>query len=444
MRSSTGVPVLGHPGSGIDAQKTGGVPYSYIMLAGAWLFDFQASSAGQGLAIQAVYLAIYLGGLFLFALPRLGGGARISGLSLLVILGALYLAVGTLSGLSNPDTYALARNAVGVFVYLSAVWATAKVTTEAEPAKVRAVLAWLCLPYAVMMFLIYNYMAGGIDFARIRYQVIGTSSVASLGLLVTYAAFRLSPVQLATIALNFAILLVSITRTFLVVLAAQGLVMLSGARDLIGRRLFFALSGLVLMMGGAIAFGSDQLLRWQDRLDGQGQLGDRDQTFATRVSEWEFMFKSWTQSLDNLLFGSGFNAPTQYFEPMELGGRAQMMVGFGHSQHLSMLFNGGLLGGAPLLGLMALFVVWAIRFLRAAPKAHRPDSDIIFLGAWGGTIVIGVFAADFFSASFGMRGQAMWYGIGTGLLLGARARFDPANAGLYRRNPDQAGSGRAS
>lgn len=412
------------------------------MLASAWLFDFQASSAGQGLAIQAIYLAIYLVGLFLSALPRLGGGARISGLSLLVMLGALYLALGTLSGLGNPNTYALARNAVGVFVYLSAAWATARVTTEAPPAKLRAVLAWLCLPYAIMMFLIYKYTAGGIDFTRVRYQVIGASSVASLGLLVTYAAFRLSPVQLATIALNLAILLVSVTRTFLVVLAAQGLVLLSGARGLISRRLFVALIGIVVLVGGAIVFGSDQLLRWQDRLGGQGQFSDRDQTVFTRMTEWQFMFESWTQSLSNFMFGSGFNAATQYFESMELGGRAQSTIGFGHNQHLSMLFNGGLLGGAPLLVLMTWFVIRAVRFLRAAPRAQRPDSDIIFLGAWGATIVIGIFASDFFSASFGMRGQALWYGIGTGLLLGAQARFDPANAGLYRPGPGEAISGK--
>ena len=415
------------------AAASGAVPWSFLLLVAAWLPDFQSASAGQGLAIQLTLLGIYAFALAVFAVARIGSPERISGLGALVVLGVNYLAVGVLSGLARGDSiYPMLRNALGVFVYLTAAWSTAKVMLEAHPARLRQGLAWLCLPYALAAFVIFNTMSGGVDFTRVRYQIIGTSSLAALGLLVTFAMFRLSPVQVVTMVANLAILLVSVTRTFLVVLMAQGLIVLTGLRHVVSKRLFVAGLAIIGLVGTALVFAGDQVARWQARLGGAGGSETvRDQTFFTRLSEWEFMVSSWTGSLGNFLFGSGFAARTQFFEPRELGGREQFMIGFGHNQHLSMLFNGGLLGGMPLLVLMVWFGWLSIRFLRNAARARRRDSHVIFLGAWGATIVIGALVSDFFAASFILRGQALWYGIGTGLLLGAQARFDPANAWLY-------------
>lgn len=404
-----------------------------MLLALAWLPDFQSDAAGSGLAIQAVLLAIYLFGFVLFASARIGGRVRIAGLTALASLGACYLAVGTISGLAHNDSiYALLRNALGVIVYLSSSWATAKLAIEADPARLRAFLSAICLPYAVAAYLIYNANSGGIDFERVRYQIIGASSMAALGLAVTFAIFRLSTLQLATILINFAILLLSVTRTFLIVMLAEAAIVLAGLRHFVARRLLAAGFGITAIAGGTLVLASSQIARWQARLGGAGGSDIvRDQTFFTRLSEWQFMYDSWTGTLRSFLFGSGFGAHTQYFETRELGGRAQFMVGFGHNQHLSMLFNGGIVGGLPLLVLMFVFGVQAARFLRNAARARRPESDVLFLGAWGATIVIGVLVSDFFAASFILRGQALWYGIGTGLLLGVQARFDLENAWRY-------------
>ncbi|MFC0588677.1 hypothetical protein ACFFF7_04565 [Novosphingobium aquiterrae] len=411
----------------------GGVAWSYILLAAAWMADFRSAGEGQAVAIQAVFLSVYLFALIIFATARIGGPARIEGLNGLIVLGGLYLTVGFLSGFVRSDSfYQLLRNGVGVFVYLSAAWATAKVAIEADPARLRRTLSWLCLPYALAAFVIFNATSGGIDFSRVRYQIIGSSSMAALGLFVTLAIFRLSAVQIFTLIANFGILLVSVTRTFLIVLVAQGAVMLTGLRHIVSRRLMVALTGMIGMAAGAVIFAGDQLARWQARLGGAGGSETvRDQTYFTRLSEWQFMLGSWTSSIKNVLFGSGFAARTRYFETKELGGGEQFMIGFGHNQHISMLFNGGIVGGLPLLLLMLWFGVLAIRFLRNAARAGKPDSDVIFLGAWGATIIIGFLVSDVFAASFILRGEALWYGIGTGLLLGVQARFDPANAHLY-------------
>ncbi|MFM5884204.1 MAG: hypothetical protein ACKOQ3_02525 [Novosphingobium sp.] len=417
----------------LAARAAGGVAWSYVLLAAAWIGDFRSAGEGQALAIQALFLALYLFSLIIFAAARIGGPARITGLGKLIGLGALYLGVGFLSGFVRGDSiYSVLRNGVGVFVYLSAAWATAKIAIEADPAQLRRVLSWLCLPYALAAFAIFNATSGGIDFSRIRYQIIGTSSMAALGLLITFAIFRLSAVQIVTMLANFGVLLVSVTRTFLIVLLAQGAVLLTGLRHIVSRRLMIALTSAVALAAAAVFFAGDQIARWQARLGGSGGNATvRDQTWFTRLSEWQFMLDSWTGSFGNFLFGSGFAARTRYFETRELGGSEQFMIGFGHNQHLSMLFNGGLLGGLPLLLLMLWFGALSVRFLRNAARAGRPDNDVLFLGAWGATIVIGFVVSDLFAASFLLRGEALWYGIGTGLLLGMQARFDPANAHLY-------------
>ena len=95
-------------------------------------------------------------------------------------------------------------------------------------------------------------------------------------------------------------------------------------------------------------------------------------------------------------------------------------VGFGHNQHLSLLFVGGLMGGAPLLVLQFVQGWWALRLIRPLLRIGRAQPDLAFLGSWGALVVIGTLASNFFSSSFGSRGFSLWYGIGTGLLLGAR------------------------
>ncbi|MDE2437515.1 MAG: hypothetical protein KGM49_14765 [Sphingomonadales bacterium] len=406
---------------------------SYWILVCAWMFDYQAAGQGEGLDLQLVLLAIYGFALTVFTVGHIGGRVKVRWLDSMVVLGLLYLTVGTLSGIASRDPiYPLLRNGLGAFVYLSAAYATARVMAETDSTKLRSMLAKVCLPYVVAAFLIYNFNSGGIDYAKVRYQIIGASSMAALGYLVLSTMFRLSPLQMVTLLVNLAVLLISVTRTFLVSLVAEFLIVASGLRHFLSRRLIFA-GGLFLAIAvSGFVFAGDQVARWQYRLGGPG--GNemiRDQTLFTRMSEWDFMYRSWTGSPGNFLMGSGFNARTQYFNPTELGGGEEYMIGFGHNQHLSMLFNAGSLGGLPLLALMFWFGWMAIRFLRTAAQTPAARSDAIFLGAWGATIVIGTLISDFFAASFILRGQALWYGIGTGLLLGAQARFDPVNAWFY-------------
>ena len=143
------------------------------------------------------------------------------------------------------------------------------------------------------------------------------------------------------------------------------------------------------------------------------------ETYYTRLSEWSFMYDSWTASPKEFLIGSGFAAETTYYYTSEAGGGSEHMIGFGHNHYLSAVFTAGAIGGLPLLLVQLLQGLLAVRFLRQI--ARRPDlrGDAAFLGSWGAMIVLGTLAANFFLSSYTQRGTSLWYAIGTGLLLAA-------------------------
>lgn len=404
-------------------------PRLYAVMVTAWLFDFRSEGEGQGLAIQTIFLAVYLFAFTLFLIAEASSQLRIRWLPSLMTAGGLYLTVGIASGLLyGQDIYPILRNSVSVFVYLSATYATATTVAKTDPTRLRQVLAVLCMGYAISTFLIFNATSGGIDVDKVRYQIIGASNMAALGYVVLLVMFRLSYLQLATLLINLAILLLSVTRTFLLSFIAQAMVVALEFRRLFTLRMIMLGALALCVVAGALSLGSGQVLRWEDRLGEETGAGTmRDETLNTRLSEWEFMSREWTASPGNFMFGSGFAAKTTYFYSREVGGYSESMVGFGHNQHLSMLFNGGFLGGFPLLALMWFNGLMAFRFLRQT--ARRPDmrSDLVFLGAWGATMILGFLVADILSSTFGTRGPALWYGVGTGLLLGAQACFDPEN-----------------
>lgn len=412
------------------ARAAAGVPKMFILLLAAWLFDFQSEGEGQGLAIQGYFAAAYGFAVVMLLIGDRAAGIRIRGLSMLMTCGALYLGVGIGSGILNGQpTYPILRNAFSVAIYLSAAFFTARVVVTTDPARLRQVLALFCLAYAIAAYLILSQVLGGVDLDRARFQIVGTSAVAALGYMPLAALFKLSKVELAALSVNSVIVLFSITRTYLLVLVAQASIFTGQVRRVFSPRLIVVGMLGIVALAGALTFGERQVLRWQERITGSGSSEFTEyQTVYTRLSEWNFMLGDWTKSVENFLFGSGIAARTTYYKPRELGTGSEFMIGFGHNQHLSMPFTAGLLGGIPLL-MLQWFQAWlAWRFLRRTISFPQLRNDAVFLGAWGATIVLGYLALNLVSATFTVRGFSLWFGIGTGLLLGAQALFDPANA----------------
>lgn len=421
------------------ARTNSRLPRSYFLMVAAWVLDFQSAGQGQGLAIQAVWLSLYLLGLLLFLVTDRHRGLQIRGLPPLLLCGALYLTVAITTGLNyDQPIYPLMRNGASVFVYLSGAYATARVVMTHDSTTLRKLLALFCAVYAVTFFVIFAIASGGINFSTIRYQIIGTSSIAALGYVTLTLLFRLTYVELAALMANLVILLIAVTRTFLFSFAAQILALLIEFRRVFTPRLVVVgLAGIIVFMGVS-QFGGGQVVRWEDRLAGRDSHDVGYQTYFTRIEEWQYMYDDWTSTAPRFMFGAGLAAQTKYHNARAAGGNEENMIGFGHNQHLSLLFDAGLVGGMPILLVQFLQAALSLRFLRRVAQYRGRRSDMLFLGAWGATIVLGNVAANFLAASFVLRGLALWYGIGTGLLLGAQARFDPVNA--WQAHPTRAAS----
>lgn len=405
------------------------VPWMFVLLLAAWLIDFPSEGQGKGLDTQAYFLGIYILALTVMLIGHRDTGRRITGLPTAMVCGVFYLGVAISGGLiANQSVYMILRNALTVAIYLSSMFVTARVVLNSDPGKIRRLLGLFCLLYAVSNFIMFYLAKGGIDFEYVRYQIIGVSVIAALAYLTLLLMFRLNTFEFLAMAANTAIVLASITRTYLLVAVIQLLSLAGLARRVLSPRvLVFGLMG-VLAAGAVLVYGELQLARWQDRLFGAGSRHTESWTVDTRLSEWTFMAREWTDSLTHFLFGNGLAAQTLFFLPSQLGYGTGSMIGFGHNQHLSMVFTAGLIGGLPLLIVQARQGIDGLRFVRATARNPHLRNDAVFLGAWGGLIVIGYLIANMFDSIFSYRGDSMWYGIGTGLLLGARALFDPANA----------------
>lgn len=406
--------------------------FSYVCMVASWMFDFQSEGAGQGLNVQIFFLIAYVS-CFLVFLVLDGSPNRTP--PRLLPFGAVvfvFLGVSTTSGvLHGQDLYLIFRHVASLLIYLTGAYATARMVVAYSASSLRRALGRLCLCFAVSSVLIALFFGEGIDVETVRYEIQGTSSVAALGLVALALVFNVSGLELAAGLGAANVIFLTVTRVYLIVIGMQSLVLLS----IFARRTILR-TGLRLLMVGVVLAGlfmtlsERSLERWDERLFVSQRFGGRDPTFITRYVEWEYMWDELTASSVNLLFGSGLAAETSWWLPGDLGGGPADTgsIGFGHNQHLSLLFTGGLIGGGPLLVFQFLLGWLGIRFLRKVSRQPGEPDDVLFLGAWGATIILGALAGDCLVSTFGSRGFSLWYGIGTGLLLGARECSGPPPA----------------
>lgn len=403
-------------------------PKFYALMVFAWLFDFRAETSGAGLVQQSLFLGLFLFGLAMFYIGDTNQRMKVRGLFPFGVACLLYLTIGFVAGLANNQTYyAILRNGLSVFIYFAMAIATARVMIVTRAEVLRLMLSVFCLGFAVMFYFYETISRVGVDVNSVRYQIIGTSSIAALGYLALALLFRLSRIEMIATAANGVLLLISVTRLFLLAGAAQVAAIALEFRRSFSPRMLLAGGLLVIAAIGTTIFASEQLLRWQDRLLGRGSNRTEYVTVYTRLSEVDYMYNHWLATPSTMMFGNGFAARTLYYYPPETRIPPESMIGFGHNQYVSMLFTGGMVGGGPLILLQILHGLIAFQFLRRVARNGHLRSDVVFLGAWGATIILGMLAANLFSSSFGLRGTSLWYGLGTGLLLGARALFDPEN-----------------
>lgn len=416
------------PGVGPDGfRKTDGSRAAFVafgLLIGAWMFDFRAASDSSLSMFLRIYLAIYAAAFGSFVLLDRDEHHPIRGLFPFIGAITLFLIVSFSTGLFNgqevPTMLALAMPS---FIYMSSTYAAARVTATYNPMALRKLLAALCVGYVVSGVLVQRLIGGEIDFAAIRYQILTGATLPALGYLECLLLFGLITTEWVALAGGILVVFLSVTRTYVIAALAQFAGLLPGATRLVSPRLLaLALAGVIFVVG-LTQYGAFGLDRWTDRLFNVKTNTGEDVTLYTRESEWTFMANAFLRGGRTIMIGNGLAAETVFYNPREIGGGSSGSIGFGHNQHLSILFTGGLVGGGMLLFMQFLQGLQSLQLLMRLSRLRERHSNTLFLAAWGAVIIIGVIATTFFSSALNNRSASLWYGLGTGLFLGARARF---------------------
>ncbi|WP_225207530.1 hypothetical protein [Novosphingobium huizhouense] len=419
-----GVPAVRH-GQG-ETSAHSALLIAFVTAVGAWMLDFHADQGSGGARnIQALFLGTYGLSTFVFLLLDQADRYRAPGLGLFVISGVLFLTVGPISALLNGQELSVIISAsVGTLLYFSVSYMTCRIVMVSDPGRVRRALAVLCLAFILLGVVVLRFNSGSIDFSSTRYEILSGATIPALGYIECMILFGLSITEAAGVFSGTILVVLSVTRTYLISALVQFIALLLGWRTLLLPRLPLVFAVGTIAAAGMVVFGGSELDRWSDRIFAQRTRSGEDYTYYTRKSEWDYMIGAFTRSNRTILFGNGIAARTIWYNPREIGGGVALgSVGFGHGEHISLLFIGGLVGGGLLLVLQFVQAIQSFQLLARLALRPRENSDLLFLAGWGATIILGAFAANFFSSILGNRSWALWYGVGTGLFLGARARY---------------------
>lgn len=396
----------------------------YGLMIASWMFDFQSAAGSETSYLQISYIALYFTAFSLFFFLDNFDRYKIAGMAPFLSAALIFLLVGASTGISNFQPMGqVIRNSIGSVFYIITAYATIRSILIQNPRTLRRLLAALCLGYVISRVFVYSLTSGSIDYETIRYQILSGATIPALGYLEGLALFGLSLTEWGAMGGAFVVVFLSVTRTYLISIMVQLASLLPGAQRLIGPRLVAMIVAGAIFVAGLAVFGSNSLDRWTDRLlNREAQVGE-DITLYTRESEWNFMADAFLKSERTILLGNGVAARTVWYAPRKVSSVAEGSVGFGHNQHLSLLFIGGLIGGGFLLAVQFVQFFQSFSLLARLARFRLPYSDTLFLAAWGAAIILGVVAATFLSSVLNNRSWALWYGLGTGLFLGARARY---------------------
>ena len=350
----------------------------------------------------------------------------------------LLLGLGVLTGiLYGRELYLVFAHAIPLLSFLLAAIAVHSLGGEAEKkAAIGIILAVGFLAAAVKFAWGFYYY--DLDLENVRYQIISGSVplVCAYGFACIFSRDR--KFTLLAILLAVLIVVVSVTRTYIIVFSISALVCLYAYSKTAAR-----LSGavIIIVLGAILAVALTELFpeilgRWSDRLTHR-EFGV-DLSAAYRVAEAEFQLRRLWSEGEGLLFGFGHAAKTGLagdnvrLIASELGRRATVFssFGYGHNLYVGLLYVGGLVAGLPVV--LALFGLLG-RGLRQLRRTAESRVDQ-FLLIWGVSAFAGYLAYGMLAGSFDDRSISFFFGVSAGLvLLGTEPVRHAANQASPRR-----------
>lgn len=400
--------------------------------------DFKSEGAGAGAVVQVGLILLCVGFSALFWVSTRPIRVFNPSPILAAVVMWFCLVSGFVGYIEGQQPYSILVNMIPVGLLVVSSYVTQRATASVKnPSSLLASLKLLALSFMISRVAVVAF-ASGIDLATARYQILGGSVNACLGLLATSLVFGFSSIDLLTLGVTLGLVAVSVTRSqILVALGEFGVYLLAPSlvlnRTVFRRLLLLALFPLLLV--AADQFGDTGIVeRWVNRVFAASELGV-DPTLITRSAEVQFMSDAFTESGPEFLFGHGLAAETSLAGDEAATAAAAVgrnsianihAKGFGHHNYWSILFIGGIVGGFPLLLLLFYHGLESLRFFGRLGRARRVNASLVELGLWGSTIILGMLLFGFLAGTFGDRPTCLWYGVGIGLLFGCRDQLTRA------------------
>ncbi len=405
--------------------------------------DFKASSSGKGFFIQAPVWGFYFLSFCIASTQLLFSNFRIRELRFFILSCVSFIVVSSIVGYwSDQESWDIFTNVISFSVYATAAVFTL-VVLKLCPNKATLLnnMKNVCLAFMVLHFFMVYFTGSGLDLSKSRYEYLSGATIPASAILAIGAVLHFGSKELLIAATNLTIILISVTRTQLAVIVGQIASIFLAAPTLVFRPTVIKKIAFVALLAISIiaidlGAGAGLTNRWAARFTMRKTM-IADPTALTRYAEVHFMFDQFTASFTQLLFGNGIAAKTKLTGPSAaLAGKLVGMgsvtsvrsTGFGHNNHMSVLFVGGVLFGAPLLLLNFINGFQAFALMRRLFKTNTYTQELVYIGTWGSLIVIGMLAFGFLSGIYSQRADCLWYGIGTGMLYWARGEVKQVTA----------------
>lgn len=390
--------------------------WAYLALL---IFDYRRAEEDVGNLVVVLGLA-HLGlGLVMLMRVRKINRQSSNWMLPMVIFALVSAATGILRG---HEIYQVLSSLVPLVIFIVAVLVISNLRGIAERQLIASLAVFALLSTAWKLG--FGFLYTGHDIETIRYQIIS----GAVPLLFAYGVAGIFVERrrwtLIALGLSLLVVLISVTRTYLVVfIAAIFIAILAVPMTTLGK---IASRVAMLVFLGILALVAFTFLlpestdRWVVRLGSYNDF-DFDLTYAARVAEATYQVQRLLADPLGLIFGFGQAAETRF------AGHAADMVrsvlgtaddtgrNYGHIFYVGLIYVGGFIFGGAVI---ATFVVFLVKAIRRSRRSWRNMSvDARFLTIWGISSFGGYLAYGFFGGTWGDRSISFHFGVAMGIVI---------------------------
>jgi hypothetical protein len=260
-----------------------------------------------------------------------------------------------------------------------------------------------------------------IPLSEIRYQIIAGSAPILCGVFISSifdGHFRRN--ALPSI-INIIILILSVTRTYLIIFSAQlAAILIFRYRQVFSKQgittgVAATLSALCVLWI-ALYLPGNPMGRWTERVFLAEKAIGYDLTSLSRKAENTYQIRTISSSADAAIFGQGigtrsyFDADTArpFYATLKIRHDEFHSEGFGHNNYISMIYIGGIIFGLPFLLAFVSLIPSCATILSRLTEGEFSSIPLSYIAY----IVFGLLAG-----TFGDRQVALFFGLCTGSLL---------------------------